>query len=72
MGFSSAVPPQEAPRAPGAALQPVLARGLWQRSSLLAPRVPASPALYRLETINGAMFLRKMELETKLQLLKVI
>ncbi|KFP57916.1 Cytohesin-interacting protein, partial [Cathartes aura] len=26
----------------------------------------------RLETVNGAMFLRKMELETKLQLLKVI
>lgn len=28
--------------------------------------------LYRLETVNGARIVRRMELETKLQLLKVI
>lgn len=44
----------------------------WQRSVLLFASVPTSPVLCRLETVNGAMFLRKMELETKLQLLKVI
>lgn len=44
----------------------------WQRSVLLFALVPTVPVLYRLETVNGAMFLRKMELETKLQLLKVI
>ncbi|PKU29091.1 hypothetical protein llap_20605 [Limosa lapponica baueri] len=34
--------------------------------------IKSSGNYLRLETINGAMFLRKMELETKLQLLKVI
>ena len=33
--------------------------------------VPKAPLLSRLETVNGALFLRKTELETKLQLLKV-
>lgn len=44
----------------------------WQRLVLLFALVPTAPVLCRLETVNGAMFLRKMELETKLQLLKVI
>lgn len=35
------------------------------------PPVPKAPLPSRLETVNGAMYLRKMELETKLQLLKV-
>ena len=48
------------------------ARQPRQRSVLLSASVPTSPVLHRLETVNGAMFLRKMELETKLQLLKVI
>ncbi|KFO73596.1 Cytohesin-interacting protein, partial [Cuculus canorus] len=34
--------------------------------------IKSSGNYLRLETVNGAMFLRKMELETKLQLLKVL
>lgn len=37
----------------------------------LSPSVPTLPVLPRLETVNGAMFLRRMELEARLQLLKV-
>lgn len=37
----------------------------------LSPSVPTPPVLPRLETVNGAMFLRRMELEARLQLLKV-
>lgn len=43
----------------------------WKCSMLLSTSVPTLPVLHRLETVNGAMFVRKMELETKLQLLKV-
>ena len=42
---------------------------LWSHHSPVL--VPKAPLLSRLETVNGALFLRKMELETKLQLLKV-